>query len=213
MISIFVALCCLGSLMITLEGTTGTAGHIFESMESRLFRKYVFTNASKHWNHYVRKLLYNSLEIDFSKSNQYHLCDETLLNGLNYLVQSSGKIVVLSKQVKPLWFYFKTVFNSITLLQSLKTHKIQLDDVGQVFVHFHLHPKLHLNMTFHYIYFSSNTFLKCSFGDLIVWNGELNMGYVHHRVENISRFQYCGIVPSFKLYLSSNKITLEIYIR
>ena len=68
-------------------------------------------------------------------------------------------------------------------------------------------------MTFHYIYFSSNTFFKCSFGELIVWNGELNMGYVHHRVENMSRFQYCGIVPSFKLYLSSNKVTVEIYVR
>ena len=110
--------------------------------------------------------------------------------------------MVMSKQVK--------VFNSITLRQPLKTHRIELDDVGQVFVHFHLHPKLHLNMTFHYIYYLSNTFLKYSFGDLTVWKGEMNMGNVHQAVENISRFQYCGIIPSFKLYLSSNKVILDI---
>ena len=214
MISSFVALCCLDLLMITLEGTTGTAGNTFESVESRLFRKYVFTNASKHWNHYVRKLLHNSLEIYFSKSNQYHLCDKTLLSGLNYLVQSSRKIVAMSKQVKPLWFYFKIKFSSITLIQPLTTHRIELDE-GHFFVHFHLHPNLDLNMTFHYIYFSSNTFLKgyCYFGTFIVWNRKLYHPYVHHRVENISRFEYCGIVPSFKLYLSSNKVTLEIYVR
>ena len=162
-------------------------------------------------DHYVRRLLYNSLEIYFSKSNQYHLCEETVLNSLNYLVKSLRKIVVMSKQVKQMWFHLKIfmIFNPITLLEPLKTHSIGLA-AGQFSVHFHLHPNLHLNMTFHYIYFSSNTFFKCCFGELIVWNGEFNKGYVHHRVVNISRFQYCGIFPSFKIYLSSRKVTLQI---
>ena len=226
MISSVVAMYCLGSLMMTLEGTIGIKGNTFETMESRMFKKYVFTNTSKHWNHYMRKLLHNSLEVCYLKSNQCQLCNETVLNSINYLVQSSRKIVFHAKQVRRRFNYLvkssgKIVFPEKQgkiafpekqvpsrlknlLLQPLKTHIIKAANVHSS-IHFHLHPTFHLNMTFHYIYFSSNTFLKCSFGKFIVWNGELNMG-------NISRFQYCGIVPSFTLYLSSNKVKLDIYV-
>ena len=49
-------ICCFG-FSITLEGVTAKK---CVSLKETVLNKYVFTNASKHWNHYVRKLVYSS---------------------------------------------------------------------------------------------------------------------------------------------------------
>ena len=70
--------------------------------------------------------------------------------------------------------------------------------------HFILYSNLHLNMTFNYIYFSANTFLKCYFARLRV------LSFVHNTNKNPYSFTYCGIVPFFTLYPSSNKVTISV---
>ena len=100
---------------------------------------------------------------------------------------------------------------SRTLLEPSKTHMFMwtpepitgLQGRGHASVNLNLHPHFHLNMTFHFIYFSANTFKKCYFGSL--WVGGMSKCTIVPTI-----FRYCGIVPSFTLYLSSNKIKLYI---
>ena len=76
-----VALYCFGHLMISEGGISSKP----LSLEEIMLRKYVFTNASKHWHHYVRKLLHSLLEMYLPSyykheqsvsPNQYHPNDK-----------------------------------------------------------------------------------------------------------------------------------------
>ena len=200
------SLSCIGVLMCS----EAISQKMF-SPEGNMLKKYVYHNASKHWNHYVTKLLHNSLEIHLSKYNKP--CNKTALTRcLISLVQSVKKLVFRSRNIKYLSFYWKT---SRTILEPVKTHRFSwisdpatgLLGKGIASVYFNLHSYLHLNLTFHYIYFSSNTFSKCSFGKITVSSNDFTM-----TPKNINRFQYCGIVPSFILYLSSNKVRILMWI-
>ena len=177
------------------------------SLKGNMFIKYVYNNASKHWNHYVRKLLYNSLEMHLSTCNKP--CHKTpLTRCLISLVPSVKKLVFRSRNIKYLSFYWN---NSKTVFEPLKTYIYScisdpltgIRGLGHASVYFHLNSYLHLNVTFHYIYFSSNTFSKCSFGKIIVRSGDFIK-----EPKNFNKFQYCGIVPSFIFYLSSNKVKM-----
>ena len=184
------------------------------SLEGTMLINYVFTNASKHWNNYVRKILHSSLEIHLPNyykhkhsvlPKQYHPYDKNLLKYLQYLVQSVKKFVVDSQKVKRLFFYW---VSSRTVLQPLKTHMFMwtplpipgIDFRRDASVYLNLHTHFHLNMTFHHIYFSANTFDKCSLGSLSLRSTK----------EKSTIFLYCGIVPSFILYLSFSKIKMHI---
>ena len=91
-----------------------------------------------------------------------------------------------------------------TVFEPLKTSFLKGANQRQNSVlHFILDPTLHLNISVHYIYFSSNTFLKCHIASLTVFSFVQNHG---------RRFKYCGIVPSFILYPSSNKVIISIEI-
>ena len=214
-----------------LMSSTGESKKIL-SPGGNMFKKYVYNNASKYWNHYVRKLLYNSLEIHLPKYNnpvvfirkyispfsgevvnitqyKYHRCDKSHLTCLVYLVQSAKKLVISSRHIKELY-----VGNSKTLIEPLKMRSFAWTSVpygvivgiryqGLAYSYFNLHSYFHLNVTFHYIYFSSNTFFKCSFGKITVSSGDFIKG-----PKNINKFKYCGIVSSFTLYLSSNKVQI-----
>ena len=79
--------------------------------------------------------------------------------------------------------------------------------IGKRQQHFILHSHLHLNMTFDYIYFSSNTFLKCYTVKISV------LSFIHSTKKSHYSFTYCGIVPSFTLYPSSNKVTIGVKIK
>ena len=178
------------------------------SLEGRMLKKYVFNNASKHWNHYVRKLLHSSL---FPLLKNKFLT--IYLQGLVKLVEH---FFIKSKQVNH-WHYkissFSTGINDEgTSYDPLMTYRFLETTIGvvhyvQIKQHFILHPYLHLNMTVHYIYFSSNSFHQCYFGSLTIWNH--TSGYNPYYPE----YQYCGIVPSFILYLSFSRIILEISIK
>ena len=174
------------------------------SLEGRMLKTYVFNNASKHWNHYVRKLLHSLM---------FHLLkNKILIIYLECLVKIVENFFINSKQVK-YWYYSRNVFiissikNERTSDEPLITHRFlesthRVVRYVQIKQHFILHPTLHLNLTFHYIYLSSNSFLQCNFGSLSIWN------YYHYYPE----YKYCGIVPSFILYLSFNRVILEISI-
>ena len=199
------ALSCIDLLM----RSEGVSQEIL-SPEGNMLTKYVYNNASKHWNHYVRKRLHNSLERHLSNYNKP--CNKTSLTRcLISLVQSVRKLVFRSRNVQYLSFYW---VNSRTGIEPLKTHRFSwisdpatgLLGKGIASVYFNLHSYLHLNVTFHYIYFSSNTFSKCSFGKVTVSIGDMTM-----TPKNINKFQYCGIVPSFILYLSSNKVRILMW--
>ena len=80
-----------------------------------------------------------------------------------------------------------------------------LEDI-QVMQHFVLNPNLHLNITVHYMYFSSNSFLKCFFGSLNIES----IVHSNDKTLNNTKYKYCGIVSSFLLYPASNKVTIAI---
>ena len=210
------ALYCFGHLMISEGGISNKP----LSLEERMLKKNVFTNASKHWHHYVRKLLHSLLEIHlpnyykhnyFVLPNQHHPYDKNLLKCLQDMVQFVMKFVDGSQKVKRLLFYW--VYSRI-LLKPSKTHMFIWTPSpitgtrgrGHALVYLNLHPHFHLNITFHFIYFSANTFNKCFFGSLLVSDIK---GISKCRIAS-TIFRYCGIVPSFTLYLSSNKIALHI---
>ena len=189
--------------------------NIYQSLEVTLFRKYVFNNASKHWNHYVRKLLHNSLEICLPESSQCHPWIEVPLNSLNYLVQYLNQTILKLKKVKNLQFnamsttasYVPDVGN-IVLIKPLQTSHFKGGKESQYYnLYFNLHPKLHLNITFHYIFFSSNSFLKCSFGSLSI----KPFANINNRPISYG-FKYCGVIPSFTIYPPSNRIIVDIVI-
>ena len=178
------ALSCIDLLM-----SSGAVSKKILSPEGNILKEYVYNNASKHWNHYVRKLLHNSLEKHLSKYNKP--CNKTpLTRCLISLVQSVRKLVFMSENIKYLSFYW---VNSRTVLEPLRTHGFSWIS----------HSYLYLNVTFYYIYFSSNTFSKCSFGKITVSSGDFIK-----KPKNFNNFQYCGIIPSFNLYLSSNKVKI-----
>ena len=173
------------------------------SLEGRMLKKYMYNNASKHWNHYVRKLLDSSI---FPLLKNKFLT--IYLQGLVKLVE---QFFIKSKQVKN-WhyrnFFVTTGINDEgTSYDPLMTLRFLDSTRGPVLYvrikqHFILHPNFYLNMTVHYIYFSSNSFHQCYFGSLTI--GNHTSGY------NSPHYRYCGIVPSFILYLSFSRIILEI---
>ena len=56
------------------------------------------------------------------------------------------------------------------------------------------------------MYFSSNSILKCYFGRLIIERTAHNSS----KYTCNEKYKYCGIIPSFALYPSSNKVTVVI---
>ena len=127
------------------------------SLEGRMLKKYVFNNASKHWNHYVRKLLDSSIFLLLKKI--------FLTIYLQDLVKLVEHFFIKSKQVKK-WryrnfFVISAIKDEGTSYEPLMTLRflepiLEILQYVQIKQHFILHPSLHLNMTVHYIYFSSN---------------------------------------------------------
>ena len=215
-LKVFIIYCIVSSTTsegVTLNETT--------SLEQTVLKQYVFSNASKHWNHYVRKLLHNSLEIYFPNIIKYHSMasfveagryipyGRSVLLYLKYLPPHTKQVVVKLNQVKfmrdlvahllqtPLQTY-RFSFHSlpITLRRTKPGHRFSL--------YYVLHPNFHLKIFAHYIYFSSNSFFKCYFGKLIV------QSFLHHTKTISFRFKYCGIVPSFILYPPSHRLKMVL---
>ena len=176
----------------------------YTSLEGRMLKKYVFSNASKHWNHYVRKLL---------DSAMFPLLKNKFLTiYLQCFIKLVEQFFLKSKQAKD-WHYtnffeLSGINDEGTSYEPLMTLRFLLSTGPYVYVqikqHFILHPNFYLNMTVHYIYFTSNSFRQCYFGSLTIWNH--TSGYNLYYPE----YRYCGIVPSFILYLSFSRIILEI---
>ena len=195
------------------------------SPERRILMKYVFTNASKHWNHYIRKLLHNSLEFyvmnisvdlfvpsSLFDRNPDAVCEENVMSCLKYLMQHVNKFVFKHKKVEYLRIVSlvgagtKFKGNSI-LLEPIKTSSLKgVKGPQYSTLHFDLDPHFYLNMTFHYIYFSSNSFLKCNYSRLTV------KSFVQTTDDIPLDFEFCGIVPSFAIYPPSSRVTVTIQI-
>ena len=207
------------------------------SPEGIILKKFVFTNATKHWNNYIIKLIQYSTEKIFStnilrKESSIHYLPhgKSVKNSIQFLFEHVNEFLFKSKQVnncsvnpyKFSPFYMETFheIHEITLFKPLMTYRPSnlqmnrflsdlIDDI-QVKQHFVLNPNLHLNISFHYIYFSSNSFLKCLFGSLTI---DLHsVGLTYGNIPYYIKSKYCGIVPSFTHYLTPNRITIAIII-
>ena len=177
-LNIFI-ICCVGFSAI-LEGVKSKEK---TSLEQTILKKYVFSNASKQWNHYVRKLLYNILEIyfpnilkylsitSFVESDKYVPHDGSLLLYLKYSPRYVKQVIVKVN-------YMRHLVYSNLLRKPLETyrfgeHSLRMRKMKpqQGFrLYYMLHPNFHLKIFAHYIYFSSNSFFKCYFGKIIVKN-------------------------------------------
>ena len=180
-----------------------------------MLQKYVFANASKHWNHYVRKLLHKSLDkhrgiISLLQTDDYSPPAKTNLICLKYLLHRVKLFIDKSKQVNnEQCVRYHNFFRKPLKTYRFNNPRYYKSKSGQYLVflvHFRLHPNFHLNITAHYIYFSANSFLKCYFGNLVVRN------FLRNTKDNGFNFKYCGIVPSFNLYPPSHRLTIEITI-
>ena len=81
--SVYILIICCFGLSKTLEDT---------------MKKYVFTNASKHWNHYVRKMVHVSLEIYFHKNIHTEIRFDPSL--MNFTITESIQYVPIEESVK-----------------------------------------------------------------------------------------------------------------
>ena len=185
--------------------------------EGTVLKEFAFTNASKHWNKYVKKLIQYSTERIFF---QKFLEKESITIYLQYLVQLLNQFIIKLKHVNDL--HFKPYFNIMksyeihetTLLEPLMTYRpSDLEIITpdkfldlQVKQHFILNSNLQLNISVHYIYFSSNSFLKCYFDSLIIESIAHNSSKYPYN----TKYKYCGIIPSFTLYPASNKVTIVV---
>ena len=118
--------------------------------------------------------------------------------------------------------YIATIheIHEITLFKPLMTYRpsnLQMNrflsyDIENIQVkqHFVLNPNLHLNISVHYMYFSSNSFLKCLFGSLTIDLHSVGLKYGNSPYYIKSK--YCGLVPSFTLYPTSSRVTIAIII-
>ena len=84
-----------------------------------MMNKYVFTNASKHWNHYVRKMLHVSLEIYFPKSIHYEYNFDPPLYEL--LVTESNQYAPLHESIT---MYLKHLSHRLKLFH-FKSRKVE----------------------------------------------------------------------------------------
>ena len=184
--------------------------------EGTMLQKFTCTNASKYWNKYVKKPIQYSTEKIFS---QKLLRKESITIYLQYSVQLLKQFITKSKQVNPLsvdpYIYIDYEIHETTLLEPLMTYRPS--DLGiissylhtrdiQVKQHFILNPNLQLNISVHYMYFSSNSFLKCYFGSLIIESiADSSSKYAYN-----AKYKYCGIIPSFTRYPASNKVKISI---
>ena len=158
------------------------------SPERIILKKFVFTNATKHWNIYIIKLIRYATENIFStnilrKESSIHYLPhgKSVKSSIQFLFEHVNEFLFKSKQVNncsvdPYKFasiYIETSneIHEITLFKPLMTYRPSnlqmnrflshhIDDI-QVKQHFVLNPNLHLNISVHYINFSSNSFLKC----------------------------------------------------
>ena len=207
-------ICCLCFTM-ALEVVTAKK---FVSLEEKMLQKYVFTNASKHWNHYVRRLLYSSAGKILPNVFIRKESSVIITTYLHYSVQLVKKFLIKTRQVKNWQYsdYIPIVFSITdekTVYEPLLKYRFMESTIGiiteiKINLHFTLHKHLHLNISVYYIYFSSDSFLQCDFGSLTIFSfGNFLSNNTHH-----SKYRYCGIVPSFILYSSSNKVMQEISI-
>ena len=88
------------------------------------------------------------------------------------------QLLTIIRQVKN-WQYsenLSTVYfiaEEKTLYEPLLKYRFMestIHKITQIKIHFTLHPNLHLNISADYIYFSSNSFLKCHFGSLTIFS-------------------------------------------
>ena len=210
---------CIGSLT-TAEGIMLNEK---TSLEQTLLKQYVFSNASKHWNHYVRKLIHNSLENYFPNILRYHSMTSfvesdkyvpdhgSLLLYLKHSLLYVKQVIVKLNKVK----YMRHVDFRNFLRKPLETYRFgehtlwlsgfaKQQQQRRFRLYYILHPNFHLKIFAHYIYFSSNSFFKCYFGKITVKN------FIRHTKINHFIFQYCGIVPSFVLYPPSRKLIIPM---
>ena len=93
--------------------------------EEIILKELAFTNASKHWNNYVKKLIQYSTERIFPKNI---LRKESIAIYLQYSVQLFKQFLIKSKQVYDLHFNpvisKHYVIYEITLLQPLMTCRL-----------------------------------------------------------------------------------------
>ena len=144
--------------------TSEVTGWKYRSPAEKMLKEYVFNNASKLYNHYMRKILHNSLEIYFTKLSLYHPWNEVILGNFNYLVQCLKQFLLKLKQVTYIHIHY---YGHTTWFKPLKTSHLQGNKKpAHNTFHFNLHSKLQINMTFYHIYFSSSSFLNCNFGSL-----------------------------------------------
>ena len=199
------------------------------SLEEAILKKFVFTNAAKLWNRYVTKLIQYSIEKIFSKmitrnkmsvyylpyNKSLKICIQLLMEEIKDFLFKSKKVNVCHVDLYLLWSknYIIREIHETILFKSLMTYRPSflqmnwfpdnnIDDV-QVKQHFILNPNFYLHISFYYIYFSSSSFLKCFFGNLMIQN-------IAHKYG--SNFKYCGIIPSFKIYSMFEKVTIAITI-
>ena len=203
--------------------------------ERAMLKKFVFTNATKHWDNYVRKLMEYSTKRVVSENV---LRKEPSINclpkhkSITIYLQDSVKIlkhfVMKSKQVNALNVSSKMSYDSeiheTILFKPLMTYRPSdidimsnsyiednimsngyIEDI-QIKQYFVLNPNLQLNLSVHYMYFSFNSFLKCFFGSLNIES----ITHVNGKNPQNTKYKYCGIVSSFILYPASNKVTITI---
>ena len=214
MISVyFTTLCYIG--LSTASERAMLKKYVDPLADGTILKEFVFTNAHKNWNNYVQKLIQFTTKKIFSQRKQ------TIKIYLQYFVKLLKQFINKSKHVNILhvdpYFDSDDEIHETILLQPLMTYRpsdlaiIPLDvspllrDI-QVKQHFFLSPYLQLNISVHYIYFSSNSFLKCYFGSLIIESIAHNSAKYPYN----TKYKYCGIIPSFTLYPASNKITIAI---
>ena len=165
----------------------------------------------------MKKLIQYSTERIFSQNIlQMESITIYLLNSLKLLKQ----FLIKTKQVYDLNFNPNVNFvlkdYEITLHEPLMTYRLsnlriissdiykQIRNI-QLKQYFFLSPNLQLNISVHYMYFSSTSFLKCFFGSLNIF-----FKIVHDEYPDNMHYKYCGIIPSFTLYPASDKVTICI---
>ena len=193
------------------------------SPEGTILKKFVFSNATKYWNNYVRGLIHFSAEKKILERNvvkeasvSYLRLNQSVKSWFQYLFKLLKQFLNKSKQVNDCHVDPILASNELTpyelyeiiLLEPLMTYRLtdQQIDRFSLYIsyipyfkfkqHLFLDPSLCLNISFDYIYFSSNSILKCYFGHLIVQSAPSS--------SSNPTYKYCGIVSSFTLYLTTN---------
>ena len=157
-LNIFI-ICCVG-FSATLEGVKLNEK---TSLEQTILKQHVFSKTSKHWNHYVRKLIHSSLEIyfpsvlkylsntSFMESDKYVSRLGSLLLYLKYLLRYVKQVIVKLNKVK----YMRQVVYHNLLRKPLETyrfgeHTLWLSAFGKQKQRFRLyyllHPNFHLKI-------------------------------------------------------------------